>query len=101
MTDRRYLSGIDHSFHAVLLFTVLTCIPEDDGQRALLAEIRRVLRPGGLLYISDLLINSDARNVERYQGHAEEYGMYGVFELPQGAVVRHHQEEWIKQLTAS
>jgi SAM-dependent methyltransferase len=90
----------DHSFHAALLFAVLTCIPDDDGQRALIAEIRRVLRPGGLLYISDLLINSDGRNVERYQHHAEEYGVYGVFELPEGVVVRHHQEEWIEQLTA-
>jgi SAM-dependent methyltransferase len=44
-----------HSVDLVLLFAVLTCIPRDEDQRALLREIMRVLRPGGLLYISDLL----------------------------------------------
>jgi len=29
-------------------------------------EVMRVLRPGGLLYLSDLLINDDPRNQERY-----------------------------------
>ncbi len=28
----------------------------------------------------------------------EKYGIYGVFELPEGAVCRHHDEIWIKQL---
>ena len=39
----------DRAFDAVLLFAVLTCIPSDDDQRMLLAEVRRVLRPGGIL----------------------------------------------------
>ena len=37
----------DGEFGAVLLFAVLTCLPEDDLQRRTLAEVRRVLRPGG------------------------------------------------------
>ena len=53
----------DRAFEAVLLFAVLTCIPSDDDQRMLLAEVRRVLRPEGILYISDLLINTDVRNL--------------------------------------
>src|SRR5215469_13286111 len=53
----------DRAFDAVFLFTVLTCIPSDDDQRTLLAEVRRVLRPEGILYISDLLINTDVRNL--------------------------------------
>ena len=89
----------DWAFDAVLLFTVLTCIPRDDDQRTLLAEVRRVLRPGGILYISDLLINSDVRNLERYKRHTDKLGVYGVFELPEGVVVRHHRQEWIEQLT--
>jgi SAM-dependent methyltransferase len=40
------------SIDAVLLFTVLTCVPTDDGQRGIIDEIHRVLRPGGLVYIS-------------------------------------------------
>jgi len=91
----------EHSVDLVLLFAVLTCMPLDQEQRDLLREISRVLRPGGLLYISDLLVNRDLRNLERYDRYAEEYGTYGIFELPDGVVVRHHQKEWIDELTGS
>src|SRR2546423_10946325 len=84
---------------AVLLFAVLTCIPLSNDQRVVLAEIERVLRPGGLLYISDVLVNNDLRNRERYERCAERYGCYGIFELPEGVVVRHHRKEWIEELT--
>jgi ubiquinone/menaquinone biosynthesis C-methylase UbiE len=97
--DGQTLPFRDRAFDAVLLFTVLTCIPSDDDQRRLLAEVRRVVRPGGILYISDLLINSDVRNLERYERHADQFGVYGVFKLPEGVIVRHHREEWIEQLT--
>jgi len=97
--DGRTLPFCDRAFDAVLLFAVLTCIPSDDDQRILLVEVMRVLRPGGILYISDLLINTDVRNVERYERHANGFGVYGVFELPEGVIVRHHREEWIEQLT--
>jgi SAM-dependent methyltransferase len=90
-----------HSVDLVLLFAVLTCIPQDDQQLNLVHEISRVLRPGGLLYISDLLLNSDLRNLERYDRYAEEYGTYGVFKLPEGVAMRHHTKEWIGILTGS
>jgi len=61
----------------------------------------RVLRPGGLLYLSDLLVNDDRRNRERYDRYSVTYGCYGVFELPEGVVVRHHRKEWIEELTSS
>lgn len=87
------------SIDAVLLFAVLTCIPDDHDQRVVLTEVERVLRPGGLLYISDLLVNNDLRNRERYERYAERYECYGVFELPEGVVVRHHEREWIAEIT--
>ena len=89
------------SVDAVLLFAVLTCIPNSELQREQVAEVLRVLRPGGLLYVSDLLVNDDPRNRERYARHVEAYGCYGVFELPEGVVVRHHRKEWIDDLTSS
>ena len=64
-------------------------------------EVMRVLRPGGLLYLSDLLINDDPRNQERYERYANTYKCYGVFELPEGVVVRHHQPEWVEDLTSA
>lgn len=95
-----HLDLADASVDAVLLFTVLTCVPTDEGQRAVLGELRRVLRPGGLLYISDLWLQTDARNVQRYVCHHSKYGRYGVFDLPEGVTVRHHDRRWVKVLTA-
>jgi SAM-dependent methyltransferase len=88
-------------FDAVLLFAVLTCIPNNNDQRELLAEVGRVLRPGGLLYVSDLLVNNDQRNLKRYERDAQKYGCYGVFDLPEGVIVRHHSKDWIDELTNS
>lgn len=95
-----YLNLPSESVAAVLLFTVLTCVPGDEGQLAIVGEVGRVLRPGGLLYISDLWLQSDARNVERYVRDERKYGRYGVFDLPEGVTVRHHDRRWIDVLTS-
>jgi SAM-dependent methyltransferase len=91
----------DAAFDAVVLSAVLTCVPRDDDQRALLAEIHRLLRPGGILLLSDFLLHSDARNLDRYADNEQRFGEYGVFEIDGGAVVRHHRVEWILALTAA
>jgi SAM-dependent methyltransferase len=83
----------DATFDLVVVFAVLTCIPGDQAQRRLIAELRRVLKPGGTLYVSDLLLGEDPRSVERYQRFAATHGTYGVFETSDGAVVRHHPAE--------
>ncbi len=88
----------DNSFDAAILFVALTCIHKDEGQIHLLSEIHRFLSPGGILYVNDFLLNSDGRNLCRYQSYQEKYGNYGVFELPEGAILRHHSKEWIQQL---
>lgn len=89
----------DNSTDATILFSVLTCVPTDEGQHAIVAEVRRVLRPGGLLYLSDLWLQTDARNQERYARDELKYGIYGVFDLPEGVTVRHHHPRWIEELT--
>jgi SAM-dependent methyltransferase len=99
--DGHTLPFKNESFDAILLFAVLTCIPDNSEQRQLLGEVKRVLRPGGLLYVSDLLVNKDPRNRERYERDEEKYDCYGVFELPEGVVVRHHSKAWIEELTLS
>ena len=88
----------DGSVDAVILFAVLTCIQTNEEQEQLLREIKRVLKPQGILYVNDFLLNTDERNLSRYEKFKEVYGTYGVFELPEGAVCRHHDEAWIKQL---
>ena len=90
----------DASVDGVLLFSVLTCIPTDEGQRELLKEVNRVLSRGGLLYISDLWLQTDERNLSRYARDEQKYGIYGVFDLPEGVTVRHHDPKWIETLTS-
>ncbi|MFE5138517.1 class I SAM-dependent methyltransferase [Streptomyces fagopyri] len=86
--DLTYASA---SFDVVLLFAVLTCVPEATAQRALIAELCRVLAPGGLLYVSDLVLQADERNHSRYAAHVQQFGTtYGVFTTDDGAVCRHH-----------
>lgn len=91
----------DHSIDAVILFAVLTCIKDDIEQQELISEIKRVLRPGGILYVNDFLLNEDERNQKRYAKFAEKYHNYGVFELPEGAICRHHKESYILTLLSA
>jgi len=88
------------SFDAVLLFAVLTCIPDDAAQKILLAGFKRILRPGGLLLISDYPLQTDARNLERYAQFSQEPGGYGSFRLPEGTLLRHHRREWFTEVLA-
>ncbi len=94
----RSLPFRDDSVDLVLLFAVLTCIPPAEEQQILLSEALRVLRSGGLIYVSDLLLNDDLRNRQRYEQQVKTHGCYGVFELPEGVTVRHHCREWIEEL---
>ncbi|WP_043664994.1 class I SAM-dependent methyltransferase [Streptomyces xylophagus] len=87
-------------FDAVLLFAVLTCVPADESQHRLITELNRILKPGGILYVSDLLLQDDERNRRRYSKYATGHGSYGVFETGDGAVCRHHSREWLTILLA-
>ena len=99
LTSPPHLPLADLSVDATLLFAVLTCVPSNHGQRAIVEEVGRVLRPGGLFYISDLWLQTDERNRERYVRDQPKYGTYGVFDLPEGVTVRHHDPHWIETLT--
>jgi SAM-dependent methyltransferase len=101
VNDGERLPCGDASVDAVLLFAVLTCIPSDETQKNLLREFKRILRPGGLLLMSDYPLQSDERNLRRYEQFAAELGGYGRFRLPDGAVLRHHPREWFDELLAA
>ncbi len=91
--NQRTLGFPDNQFDLVLLFAVLTCIPMNKDQNELVMELNRVLRPNGLIYVSDLLINSDQRNTDRYE--LTELEPYGVFEHSEGAILRHHTMDYL------
>lgn len=100
LADPPHVPLDDASADAALLFSVLTCVPSDEEQRATVGELRRVLRPGGLLYISDFWLQDDARNRARYDAGRAKHGTYGVFDLEEGATMRHHDRAWIDSLTS-
>lgn len=87
----------DCQFDAAILFAALTCLVDDHAQRRTIEEILRVLKPSACLYVNDFLLNDDQRNLARYEQFAEKLG-YGAFELPEGATLRHHREEYILEL---
>jgi hypothetical protein len=58
-------------FRRFLLFAVLTCVPDDGARRELVIELMRVPAPGGLLYISDVVLQDDERNRGRYGAYGE------------------------------
>jgi SAM-dependent methyltransferase len=86
------------SFDAVILFAVITGNYRSEDQIRLIQNIGEVLKPGGIIIVNDFLLNDDQRNLERYAYFQKRYGLYGIFELPDGGVVRHHTREWIKEL---
>ncbi|MER5642421.1 class I SAM-dependent methyltransferase [Kitasatospora sp. NPDC002227] len=99
LTDPPAVPRPDGSYDLVLLFAVLTCVPSAAAQRELIAETARLLAPGGLLYVSDLLLQEDERNRARYAAYADAHGTpYGVFETSDGAVCRHHSIDELRSL---
>lgn len=91
----------DESQDVVLLFAVLTSIPQDLEQERVIREVLRVLRPGGVLLVNDFLLNDDERNLARYRKDAGLHGPFGTFVLPDGGVMRHHDSVHMKKLLAS
>ncbi len=85
------------SFDACLLLAVLTCVPTDAGAQALVRECARLLKPGGLLFVSDYPLQPDERNRARYEQYAAEFGCHGVFRSGE-AVFRHYQPQHLDQL---
>ena len=98
--DFSWLHSLDRSARLVqqLGFTNIEGV---DTSPNLIERARRIhphLRPGVLLCISDLLLQTDKRNLARYQQHADRFGNYGVLETVDGAVCRHHSIEWLHEL---
>lgn len=87
------------TFDAILLLGVLTCNPRSKDQARLFQELKRALKPGGILYLSDFLINhGDGRNRARYRRFEPKYRCYGVFELEDGGIMRHHSLAYLEGL---
>jgi len=87
----RFVSGAaedipveDDSFDIVLMFKSLHHVPQDQVNVAM-NEIRRVLKPGGLAYISEPIFAGDFNEILRLF-HDEEKVRKAAFEAVKGAV---------------
>ena len=90
----------DATFDCVIVLAVLTSVVADKDQAVLVKQIRRVLKPGGIVYVGDFLLNNDQRNLDRYREGEAKFGKFGIFALEEGATLRHHDPAYIKQLFA-
>jgi SAM-dependent methyltransferase len=97
LSEPPYLGLASSSVDVVLLFAVLTCIPDPSEQQTLIAELDRVMAPGALLYVSDLLIADDERNWQRYSRFRGDLPI-GTFVTDDGAVCRHHDPAYLADL---
>jgi SAM-dependent methyltransferase len=90
----------DGGFDAALLFVVLGVVTGDADQHAVVAELARLVRPSGVLYLSDVPLQSDERHVRRYEegSAADPERPYGVFTTPDGGLFRHHRPEELREL---
>ncbi len=88
----------DEELDSVILFAVLTCIPSNKGQKTLIEYLRSKLKSGGILYLSDYYLQTDSKEMERYEFLNGDEENYGVFTLNEGVIFRHHSEKWIKEL---
>lgn len=88
----------DNVFDAAVMLAVFTCMLETRTQAEALLELQRVLKPGGVLYVNDFLLNRDRRNLDRYQLGQERYGLYGVFDVDDGGTLRHHDRNHMEAL---
>jgi len=85
-------------YDAILLFAVLTCVRDNNEQLTLMKSLSDGLKENGIIYLNDFLLNDDERNLNRYNQFSDKHGQYGIFELPDGAILRHHTEEWLLEL---
>ena len=88
----------DNSIDHIILFAVLTCIPSNEAQKALIHLLHSKLKPGGTLYISDYYLQEHSVEVSRYGFLNNNPDNYGVFSLEEGVTFRHHTREWISEL---
>jgi ubiquinone/menaquinone biosynthesis C-methylase UbiE len=72
LADARALPFADHTFDAAYLVTVLGEIPDQD---AALAELRRVLRPGGRLIVGELFGDPHMVTLGKLRERAEAAGL--------------------------
>jgi SAM-dependent methyltransferase len=88
----------DDSFGAIFSIGVLSYILEESKRKSILDEIRRILKPRGLLFMSCFVISDDEYHQKKYREGQVNFGTYGVFESDSGGIFRHSEENELREL---
>lgn len=88
----------DESADALVMSTVLCCITDEKELVALFEEIRRVLKPKGVLYITDFLICEHPRYQGKYAEGLEQFGIWGIYTTNENLTVRHYTTKVLMDL---
>lgn len=84
-------------FDACVLSALITCFPSALDNNDILREMSRVIKPQGLLFISDFFIYHSIRNLKRYIAGYIKYQEYGVFEC-ENLIFKHFKYVTIEKL---
>lgn len=82
----------------VIMSTILCCVIDQKEQKKIVQEMKRILKPGGILYVSDFIISSHPRYTQRYQKGFEEFKIKGVYTTDEGIVVKHYSTKEVTEL---
>jgi len=77
--DCRYLPYQDQSFDSCILSALLTCFISTKDLLHVVKETYRVVKPLGIVFISDFLLNMSFRNLIRYAAGFVRYRSIGAF----------------------
>lgn len=101
LADIHTLPVDNNSVDCILLFAVLTCIPDNTSQQKLMNTLHSKLKLDGIIYISDYYLQDNLTEVKKYEALNGDLNNFGVFSLEEGVTFRHHKKEWIAELTQS
>lgn len=89
----------ENGFDVVVMVSVLTAVPSNLKQKELIDNVCALLKKDGILIVNDFVVNRDQRNLDRYAAARQKYNYpYGVFELEDGMLLRHHTEIYLHTL---
>ncbi|MCB1119323.1 MAG: class I SAM-dependent methyltransferase [Chlamydiia bacterium] len=80
----------DQSADAIVMSTVLCSMIDPQEKKALILELKRLLKDEGILYLTDFLICNDPYYEAKYSSGMETFGVFGTYVTAERLIVHHH-----------
>ena len=88
----------NESVDALVMSTVLCCMTSEREMESLINEVGRVLKPNGVLYLTDFLVCGHPRYQEKYISGLQRFGVWGIYTTNENLTVRHYTTAIIMDL---